>query len=266
MRRFYDRLGWICGKNMFFLIVFSMAAVLAAAPPDPPPASRYAPIADLATQVDYHIGMLEKALDTSADEYNELKQKTVSKNAGMLAVLALVIGNHDQDHGLKASAGQVLAAAERLAAVANDPAAARAEFTRIKTAIAGEAADGGGPAASLKWRKVADLEGLMKQVQFLNSRLKRSVKGSKLKSQADKTTAYSATLAAIAQATLADTSDVENPADLDKWYQFCAEMRDAAGEVNQAIHQQDEESVQAAMEKLKASCDACHAVFEEDQL
>jgi cytochrome c556 len=110
------------------------------------------------------------------------------------------------------------------------------------------------------------MEGLMKQVQFLNSRLKRGVKGSKLKSQADKTTAYAATLAAIAQATISDTSDVENTADLDKWYQFCADMRDAAGEVNQAIHRQNEDEVKAAMKKLKASCDDCHAVFEEDQL
>ncbi len=65
---------------------------------------------------------------------------------------------------------------------------------------------------------------------------------------------------------MADTSDVENDADLEKWYQFCAEMRDAAGQVNQAIHAQDADRVQASMEQLKASCDACHAVFEEEQL
>jgi hypothetical protein len=243
-----------------------IATALQAAPPDPPAASTYAPIADLATQVDYYVGSLEKALGASGDEYSEAKQKSVRKQADTLAALALVIGNHDQDHALKASAGELLAAAGRLAAAAADQPAALKELASVKQAAAGEAAGGSGESASLQWRKVADLESLMKQVQFLNSRLKRGVKGSKLKSQADKTTAYTATLAAIAQASLADTSDVENPADLDKWYQFCADMRDAAGAVNQAIHQQNEEGVQAAMQKLKASCDDCHAVFEEDEL
>ncbi|MDH3717538.1 MAG: hypothetical protein OES79_05395 [Planctomycetota bacterium] len=245
----------------------TIATALQAAPPDPPAASTYAPIADLATQVDYYVGSLEKALDASGDEYSEAKQKTVRKQADTLAALSLVIGNHDQQHALKASAGELLAAAGRLAGAAGDQQAALKELESVKQAAAGgEAAGGSGDSVSLQWRKVADMENLMKQTQFLNSRLKRSVKGSKLKSQADKTTAYTATLAAIAQATMADTSDVENPADLDKWYQFCADMRDAAGAVNQAIHQQNEVDVQAAMKKLKASCDACHAVFEEDEL
>ncbi|NIP87008.1 MAG: hypothetical protein GTO03_16160 [Planctomycetales bacterium] len=246
--------------------VLGTAASLLAAPPQPPAASSYAPIADLAPQMDFYVEALEKALEGSDDEYGELAQRTVRKSADMLAVLALVIGNHDQDHPRKATAGKLLAAAEELAEAAAQQEAAQVALQQLKQVLAGEAAGGDGDEASLEWRRVADMENLMKQVQFLNSRLKRSVKGTKLKSQADKTTAYAATLAAVAQGIVADTSDVENDADLEKWYQFCAEMRDAAGQVNQAIHAQDADRVQASMEQLKASCDACHAVFEEEQL
>ena len=68
-------------------------------------------------------------------------------------------------------------------------------------------------------------------------------------------------LAAIAQVSMADTSAVKKPADEAKWYEFCAAMRDAAGEVNVAIHKQDADSVKKAMSRLTLSCERCHEVF-----
>ena len=74
----------------------------------------------------------------------------------------------------------------------------------------------------------------------------------------------SAALAAIAQTALADTHEVKKPADLDKWYQYCAEMRDAAGAVNAAVHAGDQQKATEEMVGLTKSCENCHAVFRKE--
>ena len=58
---------------------------------------------------------------------------------------------------------------------------------------------------------------------------------------------------------------VKNPADMQQWYQFCAEMRDAAGAVNPAIHAGDQPAATDAMTRLAKSCEICHAVFRKDE-
>jgi cytochrome c556 len=71
-------------------------------------------------------------------------------------------------------------------------------------------------------------------------------------------------LAAIAQMAVYDTHEVKRPEDLDQWYQFCGQMRDAAGELNAKVKSADKEGAGAAMVKLGRSCDACHAVFHKE--
>jgi cytochrome c556 len=68
-------------------------------------------------------------------------------------------------------------------------------------------------------------------------------------------------LAAIAQTVMADTHLIKNRGDDEKWYQYCAEMRDAAGAVNAAIHADDQPATTAAMLRLTKSCETCHAEF-----
>ena len=63
---------------------------------------------------------------------------------------------------------------------------------------------------------------------------------------------------------MADTTAVKNPADYEKWYHDCAEMRDAAGSVNAAIHADDQSATAAAMSRLAKSCETCHAVFRKE--
>ena len=56
-----------------------------------------------------------------------------------------------------------------------------------------------------------------------------------------------AALAAIAQASWVDDEYAKSPADLEKWRQYCGDMRDAAGQVNAAIHAADQPGVDSAM-------------------
>jgi hypothetical protein len=74
-----------------------------------------------------------------------------------------------------------------------------------------------------------------------------------------------AVLAAIAQACVYDTHEVKNPDDLDRWYQLCGQMRDAAGELNAKVHAADKPGAEAALLKIAQSCDDCHEAFRVEQ-
>jgi cytochrome c556 len=60
-----------------------------------------------------------------------------------------------------------------------------------------------------------------------------------------------------------DDEYAKTPAELEKWRQFCSEMRDSAGQVNAAIHAGDAAAVNTAMRRLQQSCDACHGAFRQ---
>jgi cytochrome c556 len=95
--------------------------------------------------------------------------------------------------------------------------------------------------------------------------LKRGVAAAKFDSQKTQSAEQSATLSAIAASILTDTRAVKNPADTDKWYKFSADMRDAAGSVNAAVHAGDQAATATAMSQLAKSCEACHAVFRKER-
>ncbi len=162
-----------------------------------------------------------------AQSYTD-KSRQVKRDAHTLSALALTLAKHDQDHRLKASAPTLLAAAQQLAG-AKDYDAAKKAFANVESATAGKSTDAAAPA---EWRKVAGLGQLMKQVTFINNRLKRNLR--RFDERKDDNVRDAATLAAIAQACNYDTHEVKDPADLDKWYQLCGEMRDAAGALNAA--------------------------------
>jgi hypothetical protein len=127
-----------------------------------------------------------------------------------------------------------------------------------------KAADGkldGLPTAPRAWKPVAPLGLLMKQVPFIQSTLKSNVSGEKFKTKTTVSAPAAATLAAIAQATSADTSAATKPGESAQWEKLCSDMRDAAGSVDRAIHSGNADQKDKALEALKQSCTDCHAVF-----
>jgi hypothetical protein len=239
----------------------TLAGWLTAAAPTPPKVSDFAPVEDVLGQVDYYLNRLEAALADEADYSQGIKNR-VKKDSNTLVVLLLVIGLHDQDSKLRAVAPTLLPLTQKLAASAEDYSQAKPAFDELH-AITEQGATGGQP---LKWEKVAELGQLMKQVPTINNRLKRSLRERSFEKDAAKSAGYAAALAAIAQASMADTHEVKNPDDTQKWYDFCTTMRDAAGQINSAVHRQDFDAATAAMERMQTNCDDCHAVFREEDL
>ena len=240
------------------VLVLSTGSVFAAEPPAAPKVSTFAPAKDLANQVDYYVERLETAVQNEA-EYKDAGDK-IGKDANTLVILALALGMHDEDNKCKKAAPGLIKAAQKLAA-SKDFASAKAGVAAVREALSSS-----GDAAGLKWEKAASLPALMQQVPLINSRLKRYLRGPRFEKMAKETAADSAAIAAIAQGSMADLEAVKKAGDEAKWFKFCADMRDAAGALNAAIHAKDRAAADSAMKKMTQSCDDCHAVFHPEAI
>ena len=220
--------------------------------------STFAPVDDLMGQVDFYIGRLDKAL-ADPDNFNAARQSRAWKDSNTLAVLALMLAAHDEEHPLKSLMPVMLKGAQTLAAADDRAGRAQRGLAAIKSARAGTAQ----PGDAVKWEKVASVPAVMKQVPLVHAGLRRGVTAKRLKRMAKRSAGQSATLAAIAEAAMLDDEYAESPEAAARWSAFCAEMRDAAGEVNSAVHAQDQARVDVGMKRLLESCDACHAKFRQ---
>lgn len=245
--------AWVVG--LFFL---ALSGVADAEAPAPPPVSTFAPAEDLIGQVDFYLGRTEETL-ANKNDFDDAAKTRLRKDANTLTALFLTLGLHDTENRYKSAAPSLVTASQALAKAAHYDAAAAMFADLKKTASGGAAASGG----KLRWERAASLSQLMKQVPSINSALKRGVGGDeeRFKQLQQPSAGQAAALAAIAQTALADTHEAKSAPEEEKWYQYCAEMRDAAGAVNAAIHAGDQQTATAAMVRLTTSCDNCHEVF-----
>ncbi len=251
-----------CRKVLGVLVVAAAVVAvsgmaMAVEPPTAPKVSTFAPAKDVASQINMYVARLEESV-ASEDEFKEAEAR-LAKDSNTLILLALAAGLHDEDNKFKAAAPAIMKAAQELTK-AKGFAATKAGVAAVKKAL--EATEGN--AAELKWVKSASLPDLMKQVPLVNSRLKRNLRGPKFKSKAKDNAGDAATLAVIAQGSLADTAETKNDEEIKKWHGFCVQMRDAATALNKAIRDGDQAAADKALGALNQSCDDCHAVFHKE--
>lgn len=228
------------------------------APQQPKPSS-YAPADDLSAQIDYFVKHAGEALSDKA-AYDEVKQTVVERDSNTIAVLALVLAMHDQEHTLKAAAPAIIKAAQSLAEDFQDFDKANAALVEVKKAVAGEQPTEG----TVEWEAVAAMSPLMKQVPVIHAPMKRGATDERrFKRQAAQTAGQAATLAAIAQAAMFNT-DHATEDQIPQWEKLCAQMRDACGTVNSAARSGDAAKAAEAIVALQKSCDDCHAVFRSE--
>lgn len=258
-------------SRSIWLVVLLVAVIVPLNPlwskPDPSDAkpSVYAPVADLAAQLDKFMKSLDSDL-ADPDKYGDDQQGRVGKDANTVAALALILGKHDKKNKYQATAPAVITAARQLGDNADDYKTARAELDSLKKALAAADAAAADAAAApdadtLTWEPVADIVQLMKQVPVVNNSLRRGVTGRRFKRSLDKNAGYAATLAAIAQASMHDTDYCEDEDAERDWIRICAEMRDAAAAVNRAVRKGDQDTAKQGLARLVETCDACHEQF-----
>ncbi len=218
--------------------------------------STYAPAKALEAQVAETLERIHDDLKED-DEYGSSQVKRVTKDAQTIAVVAMVMGHHDETNAWKGKAGLVMKAALELSDRADDGEAARKALAKLDQALESK-----GNAEPLAWQPVGDIDQLMHQVPVLNTRLRGAVR--RLSRSQDKATRIAATLAAIAQVSMFDDTYCADDEDQAKWIAYCARMREAAHHCFQVAQQGDQDAAKEALKQLTRSCDDCHDTFREE--
>jgi hypothetical protein len=253
------RSRWIF-RSLVGLGLGSMLLVFAGATrmPEAPPVSSFAPAEDLVREAEKYIAELAEtvaAVESGEEKYDDVKE-TIEKDANTLVIIALCLGKHDKENKYQAAASGLMKAAQDMAAT-KDIAAAKKSLASVQDAAAGKNKVN----AELKWEKVASLPALMKHVPSINTKLKNYVKPARFKAKSKDAAGITAVLAAVAQGSMADTSEAKSPEQVAQWYKFCEEMRNYAAAMNKSIHEGNVAATGANLLKLGKNCEDCHAVF-----
>lgn len=219
--------------------------------------SDYAPAEDLIAAQKYFLAQIEESL-SSKEDYAEDTQERVKKNALILAVITQNLGLHDTPNAAQASSPKVYAAAVALAASVKEYDKAKAAYDKLLAAFY--------PATKasmpLAWGMVRGQGAMMKKTNELNSAIKRNLTPARFEKQLESLKHQTATMAAIGQATLLDTHEVKNPADLPTYEKYAVEFRTAAADLNKAVHATDQPAALKAFARMNASCHTCHQKFD----
>jgi hypothetical protein len=225
--------------------------------------SKYVPLADLRGQLEYFLGELQRDLASETD-YDADHQGRVEKGANTVVVLAQALANHDQAPSERSQAAALMKAAQQVAAAAGDYAEAKAAADGLQAARNAPAAgDNSTPGPPAGWSVEADLVQLMKQVPVINNSLRSGVTSRRFERTAERTAGWAASLAAIAQASSVDFAYCGGEEDQQEWQKICVEMRDACAAVNEAIRSRDQAAATQGLDRIVATCDACHHRFRD---
>lgn len=221
--------------------------------------SSFAPVKEVEKQLQYFVDKIGRDL-ADPDEYGESEQRRVGLDGSTVAVLALTLGMHDEETKLKESASKLIELSSDLVYSADTFADAKQAHSALKAAV--ETKPKG---EKVSWDEpAADLAMLMEQVPIVNDQLRRGVSDRRrFKRNAKRTAGRAVTLAAIAHASMMDTTYCGDEDDEKAWKEICADMRDACREVYEALMKADQEKAKAANAKVVETCDACHHRFRD---
>lgn len=225
---------------------------------------------DIVAQLRFYAIRLDDSL-AKADAYDESKQTRVEKDAATVAALAALLSRHTADHAAKPHATAVQRNAADILANHRDHAKAAAANAQLKRLLADtkptETQPAEAPSANAE-RSAADTRTadtapmLMKQIRFVDNRLKRAARdraaSAKLRSEV---AGHAATLAALAEPTAANARHYgKTPEQQQRWRDHCRDMATAAASLNLAAHD-GAANLTEAVRNLDQSCNHCHAEF-----
>lgn len=248
-------------KSLVLNKLLVCAAVIASIPgiasgADPVKFSTIASAKEMAEEISATVALVEKSL---ADEaaYDKDKKKTLPRQAGLLAVLAQAVAEHDEDSDLKKSAPDAREAALTLAK-AGSYADAKKAFDDFKAAVGGKAS---GAKPEAEWNKLIDMDSMMSEVNGRNGKLNRI----KRKFPEDTTEAvrHAQILALLAVPMAADTHEVKDAAKVPEWVALSKAMQDAASQTAAALKAKDEAGFKKHLADAAQTCNKCHEQFRD---
>lgn len=219
-----------------------------------PPVSQYAPAEDLIALVQDSAEEIHKTLSDGAafDEQSEARNQA----AGVLAAASLALAWHDEESPWNQRAAGLYAAAVALLSAESFDEAQTAD-SQLQNSLSSDAATE--TELPEDWENPASLHDLMERVGQINTRLRRGITRLDRRPEVNRQNAVA--LAVIAQVAATDHSWVEDEEQEKIWTALSIQMRDAAGQLNQAVRNTDEQAAALAMERLEQSCTKCHEAF-----
>lgn len=226
--------------------------------------SDFASAEDLIAAQKYFLAQLEEPLAIKAEYAEDLQERT-KKNALILAVLSMQLGLHDTKNAAQTAAPMHYQLALELAKNVKDYDAAKMALgilLKTQPPSQGEVKIQVVEGPPLKWEMIRGQGAIMKKTNELNSAIKRNLTPARFEKQLAALKYQTATMAAIGQATLLDTHEVKNQADLSTYEKYAVEFRSAAAELNKAVHAADQSAALKAFARMDTSCHTCHQKFD----
>ena len=212
--------------------------------------SAVTPVADLVAEAESKIKDIE-ALVADDASYAKAKKKGVPQAAGTLATLAQGIAQHDEDSGWKKSAADVRDAAIAIAKSAS--------FDDAKKGLEAVKAAAGGKAGVAKvehdWDKLIDMDSLMSEVSARNGKFRKFFKTPKDHDAASRDASVLAVLALVIEA---DTHEVKDKADIEKWKKYSKDLQESMTKISAALKAKDEAGAKKLFVESGKSCSGCH--------
>lgn len=213
--------------------------------------STVTPVGDLVSEVEVKIKDLETAL-TDSESYTKSKKKAIPQSAGLLAVLAQAIAEHDEESAIKKSAADLRDSALAIVKAGSLEDAKKA-LENAKAAAGGKAGTAKGEFA---WDKLIGMDELMSEVSSRSGKLRKAYR--KAPEDHAATSRDASVLAVLALCIEADTHEVKDKGDLEKWKKYAQDMRKSMTEIAAALKAKDDVKGKALFIESSKSCNGCH--------
>lgn len=239
-------------RKLFFSLALTMLASACLVPAfAADKLSTVSPVADLVAEAETKIKELDGLLADN-DSYTKAKKKGVPQAAGVLAVLAQAIAEHDEESAWKKSAADVRDAAIAIAK-AGSLADAKKGLDAAKAGTGGKAA---GAKAEHAWDKLIDMDSLMSEVSGRSGKLRKAFR----KAPEDHVAASrdASVLAVLSLVIEADTHDVKDKADIEKWKKYSKDLQKSMTDISAALKAKDDAKGKSLFLESAKSCNSCH--------
>ena len=214
--------------------------------------STVTPVTDLVAEAELKLKELE-AFVADGDTYTKNKKKGIPQAAGTLAVLAQGIAEHDEESAWKKTAPSVRDAAIAIAKSASVDDAKKG----LEAAKAATGGKGGDAKVEHAWDKLIDMDSLMSEVSKRNNGLRKALR----KAPEDPVAASrdASVMAILALAIEADTHEVKDKADIEKWKMYSKQLQVSMTKISAALKEKKDADAKALFTgDAAASCNKCH--------
>lgn len=222
-----------------------------------------AKVSDVATIEEIVAEIKERATKLNESTANDeafkraLEEKSIGRDAGVLAVVAQALVEHDKgkDVGIAGATLREAALALRKTKSFDE---AKAAVTKAQGALTGKA----DPAAMADhpWNKLTGMHAMMDEIEAKQQKLRRALAKPR---DLPKSSQHAAVIALLSLAMEEDTHEVKKPEEIPQWKALAKEYRDTLSKVAVGMRANKAEDASAAFNGSARTCTVCHEKFRD---